>query len=286
MDRIEGRVAVVTGAASGIGFALATAFAAAGACVVLADLEQQPLDAAVGRLRAVGAPALGVRTDVRDSRDLHRLSAAAMQEFGAVHVLCNNAGVESGALFSDIPLPTWEWVMDVDFWGVVHGCREFLPLLRDADEGHIVNTASMSAVATEAPTMAPYICAKTAVLGLSECLDSELRAAGERVGVSVLLPGPVLTRMLDAERNRPEDVPSTDTDPARRAWRDGMSQMMRDRGVQPEAVAGQVMDAIRTGRFFVLPHPAQALASAARRLRRMTDDQPTESADQGVAASD
>lgn len=278
MDRIEGRVAVVTGAASGIGFAIATAFAAAGACVVLADVEQQPLDAAVDQLRAGSHPVLGIRTDVRDPRDLRRVSAAAIREFGAVHVLCNNAGVESGALFTDIPLSTWEWVMDVDFWGVVHGCREFLPLLRAADEGHIVNTASMSAVATEAPTMAPYICAKSAVLALSECLDSELRAAGDRVGVSVVLPGPVLTRMLEAERNRPENVPATGAVPARRLWRDGMAQAMRHRGLPPEAVAGQVLDAIRTGRFFVLPHPDQALAAAERRLRRMTDDQPAESA--------
>jgi NAD(P)-dependent dehydrogenase (short-subunit alcohol dehydrogenase family) len=278
MNRIEGRVAVVTGAASGIGFALAAAFAAAGACVVLADVERRPLDAAVDHLRAGGYPVLGVRTDVRDSGDLRQLSAATIREFGAVHVLCNNAGVESGALFTDIPLPTWEWVMAVDFWGVVHGCREFLPLLRDQDEAHIVNTASMSAVATEAPTMAPYVCAKSAVLALSECLDSELRAAGERVGVSVVLPGPVLTRMLDAERNRPEDVPAAGMLPARIAWRDGMSQAMRDRGLRPEAVAGQVLDAVRAGRFFVLPHPAAALAAADRRLRRMTDAQPAESA--------
>jgi NAD(P)-dependent dehydrogenase (short-subunit alcohol dehydrogenase family) len=271
MDRIEGRVAVVTGAASGIGLALATAFAAAGACVVLADIEQKPLDAAVDRLRAGGYPALGVRTDVRDPRALRALSAATLREFGAVHVLCNNAGVESGAPFADIPLPTWEWVMAVDFWGVVHGCREFLPLVRDAGEGHIVNTASMSAVLTEAPTMAPYVCAKSAVLALSECLDSELRAAGERIGVSVVLPGPVLTRMLDAERNRPEDVPAAEMVPARRAWRAGMDQAMQDRGLPPETVAGQVLDAVRTGRFFVLPHPPSALAAVERRLRRMTD---------------
>jgi NAD(P)-dependent dehydrogenase (short-subunit alcohol dehydrogenase family) len=106
----------VTGAASGIGLALAAAFAAAGASVVLADIEQKPLDAAVDRLRAGGFPALGVRTDVREPRDLRALSAATLREFGAVHVLCDNAGVESGAPFADIPLPTWEWVMAVDFW--------------------------------------------------------------------------------------------------------------------------------------------------------------------------
>jgi NAD(P)-dependent dehydrogenase (short-subunit alcohol dehydrogenase family) len=160
----------------------------------------------------------------------------------------------------------------------VHGCREFLPLLREQDEGHIVNTASMSAVATEATTMAPYICAKSAVLALSECLDCELQAAGEQVGVSVVLPGPVLTRMMDAERNRPDDVPASDMIPARRAWRAGMSQAMQGRGLPPETVADQVLDAIRSERFFVLPHPAQALAAAERRLPSLADAQSAASA--------
>jgi NAD(P)-dependent dehydrogenase (short-subunit alcohol dehydrogenase family) len=276
MDRIEGRVAVVTGAASGIGLALANTFATAGARVVLADVEQEPLDAVVRRLRADGHRAIGVRTDVRSQREVRQLAEATMHEFGAVHILCNNAGVESGALFSDIPLSTWEWVMDVNFWGVVHGCREFLPLLRAQDEGHIVNTASMSALATESPTMTPYVCSKFAVHGLSECLDNELRVAGERIGVSVIMPGPVLTRMMDAERNRPDGAPATEAIPARRAWRDAMSHSMRDRGLQPDAVASQVLDAIQTGRFFVLPHPDRALAAVERRLRRMADSLPAE----------
>jgi NAD(P)-dependent dehydrogenase (short-subunit alcohol dehydrogenase family) len=286
MDRIEGRVAVVTGAASGIGLALANTFAAAGARVVLADVEQAPLDAAVRRLRADGHHAIGVRTDVRRQREVRHLAEATTREFGAVHILCNNAGVESGALFSDIPLATWEWVMDVNFWGVVHGCREFLPLLRAQDEGHIVNTASMSALATESPTMTPYVSSKFAVHGLSECLDNELRVAGERIGVSVIMPGPVLTRMMDAERNRPDGVPATEVIPARRTWRDAMSHSMRDRGLRPDAVANQVLDAIQTGRFFVLPHPEPALAAVERRLRRMADSLPADALSAGDATVD
>lgn len=274
MDRIEGRVAVVTGAASGIGRALANTFATAGAHVVLADIEQEPLDAAVQRLRAEGHRVIGVRTDVRSQGDVRRLAEAAMNEYGGVHIVCNNAGVSSGASFSSIPLSTWEWVMDVNFWGVVHGCREFLPLLRDQDEGHVVNTASMSALVTQAPSMSPYVCSKFAVHALSECLDHELRMADERIGVSVIMPGPVLTRMMDAERNRPDGVPAVEPDAARRAWRDGMSDAMRNRGLPPETVAGQVLDAIRTRRFFVLPHPAEALAAVERRLHRMKDAVP------------
>jgi NAD(P)-dependent dehydrogenase (short-subunit alcohol dehydrogenase family) len=274
MDRIDGRVAVVTGAASGIGFALAEALAAEGAQVVLADIEQEPLDAAVRRLRANGHRSVGVRTDVRHERDVRQLADATMSEFGAVHIVCNNAGVESGALFSDIPLRTWEWVMDVNFWGVVHGCRTFLPLLRAQEEGHIVNTASMSALATDQSTMTPYACSKFAVHALSECLETELRGAGENIGVSVIMPGPIRTQMLDAERNRPLGVPATDTVPARRVWRDAMSGAMRERGLEPDTVAAQVVEAIRAGRFFVLTHPDGALAAVRRRLRRMTDDVP------------
>nr|WP_313905296.1 SDR family NAD(P)-dependent oxidoreductase [Rhodococcus sp. WB9] len=124
-------------------------------------------------------------------------------------------GVDSGALFSDIPLRTWQWVMDVNFYGVLHGCREFLPLLRQQPEAHIVNTCSVAAFATGAPTMSPYVASQFAVLGMSEKLEIELRTAGESIGVSVLCPGPVKTRMTESERNRPSGVVSTLADPVR-----------------------------------------------------------------------
>jgi NAD(P)-dependent dehydrogenase (short-subunit alcohol dehydrogenase family) len=142
MRRLTGRVAVVTGAASGIGRAMAARFAAEGMRCVLADVETEPLDRAVAELRRSGAAAIGVRTDVASAADVRALADRAVAEFGAVHVLCNNAGVGSGSDFSTIPLEVWEWVLGVTLWGVIHGCRTFLPILLEQDEAHIVNTSS------------------------------------------------------------------------------------------------------------------------------------------------
>jgi NAD(P)-dependent dehydrogenase (short-subunit alcohol dehydrogenase family) len=184
MQQLNGRVAVVTGGASGIGRGLVNRFAAEGMKVVIADVEKDPLDQAVAEVRATGAEAIGVVTDVSDRAAVENLAAATMDAFGAVHVLCNNAGVETGGAFQDVPLAGWRWVMDVNVFGVVHGCQVFLPLLRRQSEGHIVNTASVAAFELGIPTMAPYAASKSAVLGLSESLALELRAAGTPVGVA------------------------------------------------------------------------------------------------------
>src|SRR5579863_10140387 len=213
MEDLEGRVAVVTGAASGIGLGLARRFAQEGMRVVLADIEDEPLEAAVEELRGGGAAAIGVATDVSDGAAVEALAQATIDRFGAVHVVCNNAGVESGARFADIPVATWEWVLGVNLWGVLHGCRVFLPLIREQGEGHIVNTASLAAFATGLPTFAPYTTSKFAILAASECLALELLAGGGEIGVSVLCPGVVNTRMCEAERNRPANVPSSESDP-------------------------------------------------------------------------
>jgi NAD(P)-dependent dehydrogenase (short-subunit alcohol dehydrogenase family) len=285
MEHLGGRVAVVTGAASGIGRALADRFAAEGMKVVLADIESEPLAAAVEAIRGGGADAIGVRTDVSQADQVQALADATLAAFGAVHVVCNNAGVESGALFADIPERTWEWVLNVNLWGVLHGCRIFLPLIRRQGEGHIVNTASLASFATGLPTFAPYTTSKFAILAASECLELELLSSDERVGVSVLCPGVVATRMPESERNRPADVPSTEDDPLRRRILGELRRLVKERAMDPAEVADMVVDAIRARRFFVLTHPDEAFLAIERRLQWMRTGIPPAEREPGKASA-
>ena len=285
MEQFEGRVAVVTGAASGIGKALAERFAAEGMKVVLADVEPEPLDAAVEAIRSTGADVLGVRTDVSSAEQVQALADATLERFGAVHILCNNDGVETGAAFADIPQRAWEWVLDLNLWGVLHGCRIFLPLIREQGEGHVVNTASLAAFATGLPTFAPYTTSKFAILAASECLALELLAGGEDIGVTVLCPGVVNTRMPDAEPNRPADVPSSESDPMRQSILGQLRSLAAGTGMDPAEVAGMVVNAIRERRFFVLTHPEEAFAAVERRLEWMRTGVPPGERAPGRAAA-
>ena len=274
MRQFRDRVAVVTGAASGIGRALSARFAAEGMRVVLADVEEEALRSAVAELRSTGARVTGVPTDVASADSVAALADATIAEFGAVHVVCNNAGVGGGTDFAKIPLATWEWVLGVDLWGVIHGCRVFLPLLAAQDEAHIVNTSSMAALNGHPLGLAPYTVAKFGVLGLSQNLFFESAAlTGGRVGVSVLVPGMTRTRIFDSERNRPAGVPQ-----AERSSFAGTSQAMiadvLDSAMDPAKTADIVLDAIRERRFYILPHPEEALDMAEQQLRWMRDNIP------------
>ena len=194
MDELTGRVAVVTGGASGIGLAMAERFAAEGMRLAIADIEQDALDAAAKQLGDSGAEVLAVRTDVSQAEEVDELAARVRERFGGFHVVCNNAGVGGhGFLSWDGPVSEWQWVLGVNLWGVINGIRAFVPSLVEQNEGHVVNTASLAGLTT-IPFMAPYSATKHAVLAISEALFHELAILGSGVKVSVLCPGFVKTR--------------------------------------------------------------------------------------------
>lgn len=201
MELGPGRVAVVTGAASGIGLAMANALAAAGCSVVLADVQADALEAAAAEVAAQGVDTLAVVTDVSKADQVEALAAATMERFGAVHVVCNNAGVGGAGDPWIGPIETWEWVIGVNLWGVVHGIRAFLPHIVLSGGGHIVNTASM--LGLYPGFSAPYGATKHAVVAISEGLYSSMKDAQLPVGVSCLCPGWVRTGIAESDRNWP-----------------------------------------------------------------------------------
>ena len=274
MRQLGGRVAVVTGAASGIGRALAGRFAAEGMRCVLADVEEEPLERAVAELRRSGSAAVGVRTDVSSAADVQALADRTIAEFGAVHVLCNNAGVGGGTDFAKTPLDMWEWVLGVNLWGVIHGCRTFLPLLLQQEEGHIVNTSSMAALNGHPLGLAPYTVSKFGVLGLSQNLFFELAATTSgHVGVSVLMPGLTRTRIFESIRNMPATV-STPLPSSFRHSSMAAIEGVWDNAMPPDQVADVVTSAIREQRFYILPHPDEAFDMAQQQLRWMRTNVP------------
>jgi NAD(P)-dependent dehydrogenase (short-subunit alcohol dehydrogenase family) len=266
MRDVGGKVAVVTGAASGIGQALATRFARAGMNVVLADVEPDALAAAERALAGAGATVLAVRTDVSRAEDVDALARATVARFGTVDVVCNNAGVSLAGPVWEHTLEDWQWLLGVNLWGVVHGIRTFVPLmLAQKTEGHIVNTASVAGL-TSVPGLGVYNVSKHAVVTLSETLAKDLALAGARIKVSVLCPGFVNTRILESDRNRPAAL-------ARGSERERPSEMgdvvraLIAAGMPPAEVAGHVFRAIEEERFYVLTHP-----DFAARVRERCED--------------
>lgn len=268
VELTEGKVAVVTGAASGIGLALAERFARAGLDVVLADVERTALAAAEQKVAGLGARTLAVATDVSDEASVQALAAAAVERFGAVHLVCNNAGVSSASDPWFGPLSAWKWVLGVNLWGVIHGIRAFLPLLATQGAGHIVNTASIAGLL---PGFAPsYDASKHAVVAISEDLYAAMQVAGLPVGVSVLCPGWVRTGILDAERNWPDAM--GDVPPLAPTAEVTVPHVRRavDHGMEPSAVADLVADAVAADRFWVLTDP-DFTAVALRRWQGIAD---------------
>ena len=255
MQDLKGKVAVVTGAASGIGNAVATRLAEEGMKVVLADVEEGPLADAEKKLTDAGATVLAVPTDVTKGDQVDALAARSFETFGTVHVVHNNAGVATGGPMWTLTEADWQWVLGVNLWGVIHGVRAFVPRLVDQGEGHVVNTASIAGL-TSAPMMGPYNVSKHGVVTLSETLAAELALHGSPVKVSVLCPGWVNTRINEADRNRPPELqPPEGADTSMMEMGRQLLDGLLKSGLQPSEVAGKVLDAIREERFYILTHP-------------------------------
>ena len=269
MQQLRDRVAVITGAASGIGLAMAARFAADSMKLVLADIETAALQRALAQLQASGAQAIAVTVDVADAAGVERLADAAFHAFGAVHLLCNNAGVAARALLQPVwenSLADWHWTLGVNLMGVVHGLRAFVPrMLAGGDEGHIVNTASVAGLITGS---GPYFASKHGVTCISEGLYRDLKTAGSKLSASVLCPGVVRTAILDAERNRPAAFgPPTDLSTlseSSQRWAAGFRAAL-DAGIDPALVADAVAEAVLQDRFYIVPAQDEHLQRIALR---------------------
>jgi NAD(P)-dependent dehydrogenase (short-subunit alcohol dehydrogenase family) len=262
MEQFMDRVAVVTGAGSGIGRALALAWAGQGCKVVLADVEAGPLEQAAAAVGALGVDTLAVETDVGNAASMAALAEATIERFGAAHILCNNAGVGGGGAIKNQQLVDWKWVIDVNLWGVIHGLEYFLPHLIGAEEAHVVSTASVAGLYC-LPGLAPYNATKYAVVAIMETLYAEMQQDSRaNVGVSVLCPGVVNTNIANAQRNRPEnlqrerindDASSPKGDGARK--RNAAIAAALEAGKDPAEVARLVIQGVAERRFWVLSHP-------------------------------
>ena len=255
MKDFQGKTAVITGGAAGIGRAMAELFLGKGMNVVIGDIEQSVLDKTVGQLQALG-PCIGVKVDVSSAKEVQALADAAVNAYGGIHIACNNAGVFAGGLLWEESIADYQWQMDVNVWGVVHGIRTFVPIMKAQDaECHVVNTASMAAV-TAMPYSGIYHMTKHAVLALSESLYHELSFHAPNVKVSVLCPEAINTGIAKSERNRPDkyagDINATDeTVMVHQALADSVSA-----GIGPEVMAQRVYDAIVEERFYILSDEA------------------------------
>ena len=276
MNDFEGKTAVITGAASGIGLALARHSAAVGMNVVLADIDEAALNSAVQELELPASRVLAVRTDVRHAAEIKKLADVAYSQFGAVHLLFNNAGVALARTTWEHTVEDWEWILQVNLWSVVHGISEFLPRMQaQGGAAHIVNTASVAGLVSN-PGMAAYNVSKHGVVTLSETLSLELQMTQSPVGISLLCPGWVPTGIGHSERNRPADV--AHTQPI-----EGLSAQLNKRigkaiaGGQLTAddMARETFKAIAENRFYVIPHGYMFPFIETRMKEILTQQNPT-----------
>lgn len=250
---LEAKIAVITGAANGIGRALARGFAAEGMQVVAADIDEPGAKATVA---GIGTGAVARRVDVSDAASVAALADACFSEFGHVDLLVNNAGVFQGGLCWERSNQDWEWILGVNVYGIIHGIRSFVPrMIAQGTEGHVLNTASVAAFVS-APASGPYIVSKCAALSLSECLAHDLAAVGAKIGASVLTPSSFDTGIAHTADVRPERFGVDDT-PDGKGTADALAAML-SAGMAPEAAVKPVIDAVRSGEFLIPTRPSYA----------------------------
>ena len=262
MDQLNEKCVVVTGAGSGIGQALARAFAAEGMRVAIADVQADALEETENQLRAGGAAVLSGTVDVSDAAAVRGFAARVDREFDGADVVCNNAGVFAGGLTWDRPVADFEWVMGVNFYGILNGIQAFVPgMIERGRPGHVVNTISAAGLFPSAYS-APYTASKFAALALTECLAGELSAAGAPIGVTALCPGAVKTGIASSSRNRPAAT-VTEMSPESE-FVDRMIEENTERGMPPAQTAAMVVDAVRTNRYLQLTGDGYATALGIR----------------------
>jgi NAD(P)-dependent dehydrogenase (short-subunit alcohol dehydrogenase family) len=266
---LDGKIAVITGGASGIGLGIARTFALQGMKLVLADIEQGPLDDVVAQFNRTGTDAIGVRTDVSKLDQIEALAQTTLDRFGAVHVLCNNAGIGMSNPVGATSMADWRWTLDVDLWGPINGVHVFLPIMERQGEGHINSTASMAGLYAGA-SLGAYNVAKHGVVALMASLERDLRLAGSPLHASVLCPGPINTNIVDSSRNRTAESAAqhTETEAGRKFW-DILTRSLAD-GMDPDDVGPLVLDAVVNQRFWVLTHPEMG-AIVTKQAEKMTD---------------
>ena len=270
IEDFHGKTAVITGAGSGFGLECARIGAARGMQLVLVDVQQDALDAAAVELGAAGVPVLARRVDVSSAAQMEQLAVDVQQQFGAPHLVFNNAGVGSGGLLWENTVADWQWVLGVNLWGVVHGVRLFTPMMLEAAakdpawRGHIVNTASMAGLLNP-PNMGVYNVSKHAVVSLSETLYQDLSLVTDQVGASVLCPFFVATGIHASERNRPGALAAGQPTRSQLIGQAMTGKAVTSGKVSAADVAAKVFDAVAGNQFYIYSHP-QAIGSVQTRL--------------------
>jgi NAD(P)-dependent dehydrogenase (short-subunit alcohol dehydrogenase family) len=254
MKNLEGKVAAVTGAASGLGRAMALAFAREGMQIALADVDQAGLQPVAEEIAAIGAKAVAMRIDVSDGEQVEEFAKKVRAELKGVHLVCNNAGVSPLGAVWENSVADWQWILGVNLWGVIHGVRAFVPQLIAQGEGHVVNTASVAGLISP-PGSGAYNVSKHAVVALSESLHHDLRERGSAVGVSVLCPAYVPTEIATSERNRPKHLDSAEKSKETLAKEANLKKAVAAGRLSADDIARAVVAAVKEDRFYILTHP-------------------------------